>query len=222
MGWANDRAMTIWHEPIPPEVNHSFSTDDGRIRAIIRRRDHFGGVNTIHFLRRQGEGTPLMPKHEQDKWVVLAPRAEISETTLGAAKERARGLMEQINRGERDDEFDITPYTPPVPLERVREMDHTGGEIKAIILRRTDYRYEVRYFVHELLGVWSNSQTEEWDWVRTRWDTATCADSLAEAEEVARAEMEEIASRGATSVRQWFAWVGENGGPNRRQIGTDT
>ena len=67
MGWASDRAMSVWHEPIQPEINHSFSTDDRRVRAIIRRRDHFGGVNTIHFLRRQEEDTPLMPKHEPDK-----------------------------------------------------------------------------------------------------------------------------------------------------------
>jgi len=182
--------MSVWHEPIPPEINHSFSTDDGRVRAIIRRR---------------GEGAPLMPKREPDKWVVLTPRAEVSEATLGAAKERARGLMEQINRGEWDDGFDIAPYSPPVPLEGVREMDHAGGRIKALVLRRADGRHEVRYFAHELLGVWSKSQTEEWDWVRTRWDTATYADSLAEAEEVARAVTNELATQKAPSVRQRFA-----------------
>lgn len=214
--------MSIWHEPVLPEINHSFFSADERVKAIIRRRDHFGGVNTIHFMRRQGDGPPLSPKREPDRWVVLTPREGMSATTLDAAKERARGLLEQIGRGERDDEYDITPYSPAVPLERVREIDHLDGKFKAIVLRLADGRHEVRYFVHELLGVWSNSQTEEWDWVRTRWDMATYADGLADAEEIARAEMEELASREALSVRQWFAWVGENGGPSRRQTGTDT
>ena len=205
--------MSVWHEPISPEINHSFASEDGCIRAIICRRDHFGGVNTIHFLRRQGNGIPLMPKREPDRWSVLTPRVEIFETTLPAAKERAHEIMKQIARGERDDKFHITPYASPTRLERLAEIDQSNGKIKAIIWKRTDGRYEVRYFVHERLGVWSNSQMEEWDWVRTRWELATFADDLPSAEEVARTEIEELASgEKHPGIRQWFGWVGENGG----------
>lgn len=216
--------MSVWHEPVSPEINHSFSSKDGRVRAIIRRRDHFGGLNTIHFMRRQEEGRPLNPKIEPDKWVVLMPREEVSEATLDAAKERARGLMEQIGAGQSDDQFEITPYAPPVLPERVAERHHPNGKIKAIVLRWADGRHEVRYYVHELLGVWSNSQTEEWDWVRIRWDKATYADELASAEEIAHSELEELAAvERHPSIRQWFGWIGENGGLGRTETGkTDT
>lgn len=216
--------MNVWHEPISPEINHSFPSKDGRVRAIIRRRDHFGGLNTIHFMRRRGEGNPLKPRLEPDEWVVLSPREEMSETTLPAAKERASGLMEQIGVGQLDDQFEITPYTPPIRPERIAEIDHPNGKVKAIVLRRADGRHEVRYFAHELLGVWSKSQTEEWDWVRTRWDKATYADELVSAKEIAYSELEELASlEKPPSVRQWFGWVGENSGSGRAEAGrTDT
>lgn len=216
--------MSVWHELISPEINHSFFSQDKRVRVIIRRRDHFGGVNTIHFMRRRGDGSPLMPEREPDKWVVLIPREELAATTLDAAKERARGLMEQVGTGERDDQFEITSYTPPIRMERVAEWDHSNGNIKAIVLKRADGRHEVRYFVHELLGVWSKSQTEEWDWVRTRWDTGTYADNLADAQEIARIELEELASvEKHPSARQWFGWVGENSSSNQAAPkGTDT
>ena len=208
--------MSVWHEPILPEINHSFFSKDERVRAIIRRRDHFGGLNTIHFMRRHGDGFPLRPKREPDKWVVLTPREEMSATTLDAAKARARSLMEQVGTGERDAEFEIIPYAPPIRMERVAEWDHPNGKVKAVVLKRPDGKHEVRYFVHELLGVWSKSQTEEWDWVRTRWDIATYADDLADAEEIARTELEELASvEKHPSVRQWFGWVGENSGSNQ-------
>jgi hypothetical protein len=202
--------MSVWHEPIPPGISHSLQSRNGRVRAVIRRRDHFGGVNTIHFMRRTGDGPPLNPKREPDKWIVLTPRAELSATTLEAAKARALSLMEQIGRGEREDEFIIGLYSPPVRLERVTELDHPAGNIKAIVFKRLDGRHEVRYFVHQLLGLWSHDQTEEWDWVRARWEVATFADDLPSAEEAAQAEMEELASAGAhPSIQQWFRWVGE-------------
>jgi hypothetical protein len=213
--------MSVWHEPISPEINHSFASKDECIRAIIRRRDHFGGVNTIHFLLRQGDGTPLLPKREPDKWCVLTPRVEISEVQLPAAKERAHEIMNQIVLGERDDDFHITPYVLPPRMERLTEIDHIQGKLKAIIGKKPDGKHEVRYFVHELLGVWSNSQTEEWDWVRTRWELATFADDLPSAEEIARIEIEELAlGKKHPGIRQWFGGVGENSSSNQSDAPT--
>lgn len=201
--------MSARHGTIPPEITHSFDSSDHRVRALVRRRDHFGGVNSISFLRYSGTEQPLMPKKQPGQWVVLRPHEPMTAGTLDAAKEMVRSLLDQVGSGGMDEQFEITPYRPSSP-EGVGEREHSSGRIKAIILRHGEANYEVRYFLRQLLGVWQKSQTEEWDWVRTRWDIATFADTLPEAEQVAQVEMEQIVSEGEqTSIQGWFAWVGE-------------
>lgn len=208
--------MSLWHEPISPEITHSRFSSDRRVRALIRRRDHFGGLNSLSFMRYTGTERPLMPDRQADLCVVLRPREEITAGTLPAAEEISRSMLEQIGSGELDHLFEISAFQPK-RLERVREIDPPSGKIKALILRHSEDKYEVRYFGHELIGVWQKSQTEEWDWTRTRWDTATFANGLAEAEEVAQSEMEQLASaERQTGIRDWFAWV-DPGKPDNQQ-----
>ena len=119
--------MSVWHEPISPEIKPCFAKDpsDYLSSGPFWRRQY----NTLP----ASAGFPLMPKREPDRWSVLTPRVEIFETTLPAAKERAHEIMKQIARGERDDKFHITPYASPTRLERLAEIDQSNGKIKAIL-----------------------------------------------------------------------------------------
>ncbi len=184
--------MSVWHETAPSEINHALLSADGRVRAVIRRRDHFGGRNTIHFRRWQGAGSPVSPRLAANDWAELWPRQEMSADTLNAAQARARALMEQVGAGETDDQFEIKPYAP-LKRKQVTEIEHPSGTLKAIIFAWPGNKYEVRYFVHEMLGAWPDG-SKEWDWWIARGDWLTFASDLPDAEAIARIELEELAS----------------------------
>lgn len=184
--------MSVWHEPAPSGINHVLLSANGRVRAVIRRRDHFGGRNTIHFRRWQGAGSPVFPRRDPKNWIELWPWQEISAATLDAVQARARALMEQVGTGGTDDQFEIKPYAP-LKRKQVKEIEHPSGTLKAIIFAWPGNRYEVRYFVHEMLGAWPDG-SEEWDWWITRGDRLTFASDLPDAETIARIELEELAS----------------------------
>lgn len=104
----------------------------------------------------------------------------------------ARSLLRQFKAGLiSDDYFEKRPYEA-IHLQRVKEIDHDSAKVRAIVLRHSDGRYEVRYFVYEPVAQSMGGRIVHWDWVRTRRNIATFATDLQSAEEVAKLELEQI------------------------------
>ena len=106
-------------------------------------------------------------------------------------------LLPHIEDGSIDDRFEKRPYQPPVSPLVVKEIEHPTYVAKALIVQHSQGHYEVRYRVYAPAGRYFPAQTPgigelNSDWGRARIETATFANSLGSAEEIAAIELDEV------------------------------
>lgn len=195
--------MSSWHEQVRPSWSFIIPPrEGGRTGIVICRSSEDYDLFQAHFMRWEGKGEcpAVLWNQDPNHWFELWPREPLLAPTMVQVEAAALGQLPQVDSARAEHQYDKQAYVPPPKPDRLETIDHASGLAKAVILKHSEVRFEVRYFSFMDFG-------GDTDYVRTavpgsrywdeqnrpiHWETLTLADDWASARQVAIEELEQV------------------------------
>lgn len=198
--------MAYWHEDATWVGRIMVPSPDDCFWACIRIMDQRVSPRRceLYFLRRRSGAPGRLPDADPRDWLELWPKEPMIFDQLDEAKTAARGAIQEYEQGGFAwDRLTDQPYSP-LRWEQLEEIHHQNLRSMAVVGKRSDGLFEVRYFEYEQMwdpepGLPNRYRDDEWDWGRVRSNTLTLADDLNDARTIAREELEVVTASAHTA-----------------------
>lgn len=205
--------MTYWHEAPQHTGGWQFPAQPGRrVTVLFRGRDARKAPFESRFLRYEGSETDdkgCFPHWRRNPagWFELLLKEPLLASSMEEAKAKFAPMLAQIEDGSIDDKFTRRPYEPPVVPQQIKEIEHPVCLAKARIVQYPTGLYSVGYLVYAPNGRYFPASTPsisydlEYEWgVTYATDEegqrlSTLADDLADAEDIASSELDQLVAR---------------------------
>ncbi|HEY3269403.1 MAG TPA: hypothetical protein VGM37_21020 [Armatimonadota bacterium] len=192
--------MAYWHEDSKWVGGHMLPATDHCFWVRIRITDQriSPKVCELYYLRRREDGPGPLPQLEPEAWLELWPEEPIVLDNLDEARKAAQDAIHQYELGDFVWDGLTEQSFSPSRTEKVEEFVHQNLRSVAVVCKRSDELFEVRYF--EYVQIWEprpglphKLRDDEWDWIQVRSHILTLADNFGEARAIALEELEALA-----------------------------